>query len=87
MGFVFGGEGGILTLAPIARPTPLAGAPLQPLEYFSKCLNIYFYLHGGEGGIRTHGPLAGITGFQDRLLKPLGHLSKVALHDNMNFSI
>ena len=30
----YGGEGGIWTLAPVARPTPLAGAPLQPLEYF-----------------------------------------------------
>ena len=29
------GEGGIWTLAPVARPTPLAGAPLRPLEYFS----------------------------------------------------
>ena len=39
------GEGGIWTLAPRKRSTPLAGAPLQPLEYFSKtitdmnCLN------------------------------------------------
>ena len=33
------GEGGIWTLAPRERPTPLAGAPLQPLEYFS----IFFY--------------------------------------------
>ena len=32
------GEGGIWTLAPRKRPIPLAGAPLQPLEYFSKCL-------------------------------------------------
>ena len=30
------GEGGIWTLAPRERSTPLAGAPLQPLEYFSK---------------------------------------------------
>ena len=29
------GDGGIWTLAPVARPTPLAGAPLQPLEYIS----------------------------------------------------
>ena len=29
------GERGIWTLAPRKRPTPLAGAPLQPLEYFS----------------------------------------------------
>ena len=30
------GEGGIWTLAPVSRPIPLAGAPLRPLEYFSK---------------------------------------------------
>ena len=29
------GERGIWTLAPVSRPTPLAGAPLRPLEYFS----------------------------------------------------
>ena len=29
------GERGIWTLAPRKRPIPLAGAPLQPLEYFS----------------------------------------------------
>ena len=33
--FINGGEGGIWTLAPVSRPIPLAGAPLQPLEYFS----------------------------------------------------
>jgi hypothetical protein len=45
---------------PYSRSTPLAGEPLQPLEYFS--------VHcGGEGGIRTH---AGFhpNGFQDRLV-------------------
>ena len=31
----FGGEGGIRTLAPCYKPTPLAGEPLRPLEYFS----------------------------------------------------
>ena len=31
-----GGDGEIRTLAPVSRPTPLAGAPLRPLEYFSK---------------------------------------------------
>ena len=33
---VVNGERGIWTLAPVARPTPLAGAPLQPLEYYSR---------------------------------------------------
>ena len=30
--FLFGGEGEIWTLAPVARPTPLAGAPLHHLS-------------------------------------------------------
>ena len=30
-----GGEEVIRTLAPLSRPTPLAGAPLHQLEYFS----------------------------------------------------
>ncbi len=30
-----GGEGGTRTLAPVSRPTPLAGAPRHQLEYFS----------------------------------------------------
>ena len=32
---VYGGHGGIRIHATIARPTPLAGEPLQPLEYMS----------------------------------------------------
>ena len=32
---LFGGEGGIWTLAPFYKPTPLAGEPLRPLGYFS----------------------------------------------------
>ena len=27
--------------AALTRPTPLAGAPLQPLEYFSRIINLY----------------------------------------------
>ena len=50
---IFGGEGGIRTLAPVTQPNPLAGDPLEPLEYFSK--HSVYYLFGGEGGIRTHG--------------------------------
>ena len=38
---VLNGERGIWTLAPVTRPTPLAGAPLQPLEYFSKRYSLY----------------------------------------------
>ena len=35
----------------LIQPNPLAGDPLEPLEYFS----IFLLLYGGEGGIRTHG--------------------------------
>ena len=40
---IWNGERGIWTLAPRERPTPLAGAPLQPLEYFSLLLNFILY--------------------------------------------
>ena len=43
---------------PSSGPTPLAGEPLQPLEYFS-------IVSGGEGGIRTHVG-SHPNGFQDR---------------------
>ena len=36
------GERGIRTLAPVTRPIPLAGAPLRPLEYFSKVHNCQY---------------------------------------------
>ena len=36
----FGGEREIRTLAPVSRPTPLAGAPLHLLEYFSVAAQI-----------------------------------------------
>ena len=36
----FGAEGGIWTLAPFYKPTPLAGEPLQPLGYFCKYKSI-----------------------------------------------
>lgn len=31
---IFGAEGETRTLAPVTRPTPLAGAPRHQLEYF-----------------------------------------------------
>ena len=43
--FLNGGAGEIRTLAPVAQSTPLAGAPLQPLEYCSKTniiINYFF---------------------------------------------
>ena len=46
------GEGGIWTLAPRKRPTPLAGAPLQPLEYFSVLLNFILYQYKVATSIR-----------------------------------
>ena len=35
-GFFVGGDGEIRTLAPVSRPTPLAGAPRHQLEYISR---------------------------------------------------
>ena len=76
MGFI-GAEGETRTLAPVSRPTPLAGAPRHQLEYFCKCNVFKRYLikkagckilqpaSGGESGIRTHGTLP-YDGFQDR---------------------
>ena len=56
-----GAEGETRTLAPVTRPTPLAGAPRHQLEYFSMvALNGTILFCGGdvggEGGIRTRGP-------------------------------
>ena len=42
--WVWNGEGGIWTLAPVSRPMPLAGAPLRPLEYFSKVFSAYYLI-------------------------------------------
>ena len=68
--FLNGGEGGIRTLAPVTQPNPLAGDPLEPLEYFSK----FSHFLAERVGFEPTVPLS-ITGFQDQLLKPLGHLS------------
>ena len=59
---------------PLSRPTPLAGEPLQPLEYFS----IYCIAMAEGVGFEPTVPF-GITGFQDQLLKPLGHPSIVVI--------
>ena len=73
-----GAEGETRTLAPVSRPTPLAGAPRHQLEYFcigsvydtirllkERAENPLSLLSGGESGIRTHGTLP-YDGFQDR---------------------
>ena len=86
-----GAEGETRTLAPVSRPTPLAGAPRHQLEYFcigsvydtirllkERAENPLSLLSGGESGIRTHGTLP-YGSFQDCFLKPLGHLSSWAL--------
>ena len=74
------GEGGIWTLAPRERSTPLAGAPLQPLEYFSMCLHtLILKLCGGESGIRTHGTLTRTPVFKTGALNQLDHLSSTMI--------
>ena len=74
----FGGEGETRTLAPVTRPTPLAGAPLRPLEYFSRAKSFGndSLLMAERVGFEPTARFR-VTGFQDRLLKPLGHLSTV----------
>ena len=75
---LYGAEGETRTLAPVTRPTPLAGAPRHQLEYFcigsvydtirllkERAENPLSLLSGGESGIRTHGTLP-YDGFQDR---------------------
>ena len=48
--WAYGGEGGIWTLASLLKgSTPLAGEPLQPLEYFSKKSYWLFYLAERKG--------------------------------------
>ena len=49
------GEGGIRTLAPLARPVGFQVRYLQPLGYFSK--KATYSVVSREGGIRTHAPL------------------------------
>ena len=75
--FRFGGEEETRTPAPVARPTPLAGAPRHQLEYFSmvaSVITVLFFERWRRG--RDSNPwLLRVTGFQDQLLKPLGHLS------------
>ena len=64
---IYGGEGGIWTLASLLKgSTPLAGEPLQPLEYFSI---------GGEEGIRTLVSRKTLTVFKTAPLWPLRYLS------------
>ena len=46
LGILFGGAGGIRTLAPVARSNDLANRPLQPLEYRSISLLAHFTLSG-----------------------------------------
>ena len=57
----------------LIQPNPLAGDPLEPLEYFSILVIIQFNM-AERVGFEPTVPLS-ITGFQDQLLKPLGHLS------------
>ena len=57
------------------QPNPLAGDPLEPLEYFSKIKLEVAERVGFEPTVPHD-----ITGFQDQLLKPLGHLSKKMIY-------
>ena len=74
--WAYGGEGGIWTLASLLKgSTPLAGEPLQPLEYFSKKSLYWLFLFGGEEGIRTLVSRKTLTVFKTAPLWPLRYLS------------
>ena len=66
-----GAERGIWTLAPVSRPTPLAGEPLHHLGisacWILKNITPTIKKIGAEGGIRTHVTVKS-NGFQDRLV-------------------
>lgn len=79
--FLYGGERGIRTLAPVTPTYTLSrGAPSAKLGYFSMPnFIIYMILHLAEReGFEPPAP-CGVTGFQDQLHKPLGHLSALSL--------
>ena len=78
----FGGKGGIRTPEGLATPNGLANRPLQPLEYFPRCLIIESVAE--RVGFEPTAPF-GVTGFQDQLHKPLGHLSglKMVTHPRL----
>ena len=65
----FGADWEIWTLAPVSRPTPLAGEPLHHLGKSAnrRARNSPIKNNGGEGGIRTHVTVKS-NGFQDRLV-------------------
>ena len=42
---LFGGVGETRTLAPVTRPTPLAGVPRHQLEYYSIIVTCYTFYH------------------------------------------
>ncbi len=44
-GFLHGGVGETRTLAPVTRPTPLAGVPRHQLEYYSIIVTFYLLLN------------------------------------------
>ena len=57
----FGGDGEIRTLAPVSRPTPLAGEPLHRLGYISKWV-------ARPGYLVVEGMLAERVGFEPTAL-------------------
>ena len=60
----------------LPRSTPLAGAPLQPLEYFSTAeFYVCYKKNGGRSGIRTHGTLTRTPVFKTGALNQLDHPS------------
>ncbi len=61
---LFGAEGETRTLAPVSRPTPLAGAPRHQLEYFCKCNGFNHYLIKKRAVTNYNPHLAERVGFE-----------------------
>ena len=80
-GFLVGGVREIWTLAAVSHPTPLAGAPLRPLEYYStvKVICLFTcYQKWRRGWDSNPWSARANRWFSRPVHKPLGHLSTVA---------
>ena len=77
-----GAEGGTRTLAPVTRPTPLAGAPRHQLEYFCIDNKILRYIKTAvwRRGWDSNPCALWANGFQDRLVMT----ASIPLHDFHN---
>ena len=79
----YNGVAEIRTLAPVSRPTPLARAPLQPLEYYSKsCILI---LANFSGSVKPFYQIFSAFSFFCVLFPPKSTISAKRLKRNVIF--